>query len=96
MNYLKIKIKLHLILLFSFLFMPYFSLIFNVQYTNFSDLNGLDPLKSVSEKSENLRSSQDIKLDTYAFGEGLNLSADNGYTMKISGFVQPYAEVKHL
>ncbi|MBR9914312.1 MAG: porin [Algicola sp.] len=37
---------------------------------------------------------QNIKLDTYTFGDGLNFRGDDDYTMKITGFVQPYAETK--
>lgn len=38
---------------------------------------------------------QDIKLDTYTFGEGLNFTGDNGYEFRITGFVQPFTEVKN-
>ena len=37
---------------------------------------------------------QSIKLDTYKYGEGLRLNNDSDYSMRISGFVQPFAEVK--
>jgi hypothetical protein len=37
---------------------------------------------------------QDVKLDTYNFGEGLNFSTDDGYKMKITGFIQPYMDTK--
>jgi hypothetical protein len=39
-------------------------------------------------------SAQEVKLDTYKFGEGLNLSAANGYTMRITGYLQPYMDIK--
>ena len=37
---------------------------------------------------------QEVKLDTYKFGEGLNFSTDDGYTMRITGYLQPYMETK--
>ncbi len=37
---------------------------------------------------------QNVKLDKYIFGEGLNFSSDGDYTMRISGFVQPYMDTK--
>ena len=39
-------------------------------------------------------SAQEVTLDTYKFGEGLNLSAANGYTMRITGYLQPYMDIK--
>ncbi|ULC59567.1 OprO/OprP family phosphate-selective porin [Flaviramulus sp. BrNp1-15] len=38
---------------------------------------------------------QTIKLDTYKFGEGLNFTNDDGYRMKLTGYIQPYLEIKH-
>jgi hypothetical protein len=37
---------------------------------------------------------QTVEMDTYSFGEGLKFNTDQGYTLKLSGFVQPYTEVK--
>jgi hypothetical protein len=37
---------------------------------------------------------QEVKLETYKFGEGLNFSTDDGYTMRITGYLQPYIETK--
>jgi hypothetical protein len=37
---------------------------------------------------------QDIKLDTYKFGEGLNFSNDDGYKMRLTGYLQPYMDTK--
>lgn len=37
---------------------------------------------------------QDVKLDTYKFGEGLNFSTDTGYKMRLTGFIQPFMETK--
>jgi hypothetical protein len=37
---------------------------------------------------------QDVNLDTYKFGEGLNFSTDDGYKLKITGFLQPYMDSK--
>lgn len=38
---------------------------------------------------------QTIKMDTYKFGEGLNFTGDNDYKIQLSGYIQPYMEVKH-
>lgn len=38
--------------------------------------------------------SAQIYLDEYKFGEGLNFSAENDYSMRLTGYVQPYAESK--
>jgi len=38
---------------------------------------------------------QDIKMNEYTFGEGLNFSTDAGNTMQITGYFQPYFESKH-
>lgn len=35
-----------------------------------------------------------IYLDHYKFGEGLNFSGKNGYTMRLTGYAQPYMESK--
>ncbi|MGS2739536.1 porin [Sinomicrobium sp. M5D2P17] len=35
-----------------------------------------------------------IYLDKYNFGEGLNFSGEQGYKIKLEGFVQPYMETK--
>ena len=37
---------------------------------------------------------QDVELDSYKFGEGLRFTADEGHKIRISGYVQPYAESK--
>ena len=37
---------------------------------------------------------QDVELDSYKFGEGLRFTADEGHKIRISGYVQPYAETK--
>ena len=37
---------------------------------------------------------QEVKLDTYKFGEGLNFSTDDGYKMRITGYLQPYMDTK--
>ena len=39
---------------------------------------------------------QEIKLNEYTFGEGLNFSTDTGNTMQITGYFQPYFESKHF
>ena len=39
-------------------------------------------------------SAQDVKLDTYKFGEGLNFSTDDGYKMRLTGYLQPYMDTK--
>ena len=38
--------------------------------------------------------SQEIRMNKYSFGEGLNFSTDAGNTMQISGYFQPYLESK--
>lgn len=38
---------------------------------------------------------QEIKLDTYKFGEGLNFSGEGDYKIKLSGYIQPYMETQH-
>lgn len=38
---------------------------------------------------------QNIKLDTYQFGEGLNFSGDDDIKIRLSGYIQPYMEAKH-
>lgn len=38
---------------------------------------------------------QEIKLDTYRFGEGLNFSGEGDYKIRLSGFIQPYMETQH-
>ena len=40
----------------------------------------------------NLVHTQDVELDSYKFGEGLRFTADEGHKIRISGYVQPYAE----
>ena len=42
----------------------------------------------------NLVHTQDVELDSYKFGEGLRFTADEGHKIRISGYVQPYAESK--
>jgi hypothetical protein len=37
---------------------------------------------------------QDVELDSYKFGEGLRFTADESHKIRISGYVQPYAESK--
>lgn len=37
---------------------------------------------------------QDIRLDTYKLGEGLNFSTDDGYKMRLTGYLQPYMDTK--
>ncbi|WP_274474847.1 porin [Mangrovimonas aestuarii] len=37
---------------------------------------------------------QNIRLNTYSFGEGLQFSTEDGKELKISGYLQPYAETK--
>ena len=37
---------------------------------------------------------QDVELDSYKFGEGLRFTADEDHKIRISGYVQPYAESK--
>lgn len=37
---------------------------------------------------------QSVKTDKYNYGEGHNFNNESGYTLRISGFVQPAAEVK--
>jgi Phosphate-selective porin O and P. len=37
---------------------------------------------------------QEVKLETYKFGEGLNFSTNDGYPMRITGYLQPYMETK--
>ena len=37
---------------------------------------------------------QNLKMETYKFGEGINFSNDNGAAMKMTGFVQPFMENK--
>lgn len=39
--------------------------------------------------------SQDIKMDTYTFGEGLRFATSDGKELKISGYFQPYFESKN-
>ncbi|MDB9720888.1 porin [Winogradskyella sp.] len=41
-----------------------------------------------------LAKAQDVKLDTYKFGEGLNFSTNNGYKLKLTGYLQPYMDTK--
>lgn len=38
--------------------------------------------------------SQDVKIDSYSFGEGLNLTAKDGHSLKITSYIQPYFETK--
>jgi hypothetical protein len=38
---------------------------------------------------------QDIKMDTYTFGEGLRFTTSDGKELKISGYLQPYFETKN-
>ena len=38
---------------------------------------------------------QEIKLDTYKFGEGLNFSGEGDYKIQLSGYIQPYMETQH-
>lgn len=38
---------------------------------------------------------QNIKLDTYNFGEGLHFSGVDNYKIKLSGYIQPYMETQH-
>lgn len=40
-------------------------------------------------------SAQELKLDTYKFGEGLNFRGENDYKIQLSGYIQPYAETKN-
>ena len=37
---------------------------------------------------------QNTQLDSYRFGEGLNFRNENGSTVKLQGYVQPYFESK--
>jgi hypothetical protein len=37
---------------------------------------------------------QDVKIDTYTFGEGLNLIAKDGHSLKITSYIQPWFESK--
>jgi len=37
---------------------------------------------------------QGVKLDTYKFGEGLNFNTDDGYKMRLTGYLQPYMDSK--
>ena len=39
---------------------------------------------------------QDVELDSYKFGEGLRFTADEDHKIRISGYVQPYAESKQF
>ncbi|UOB16476.1 OprO/OprP family phosphate-selective porin [Abyssalbus ytuae] len=39
--------------------------------------------------------SQNVRLNSYQFGEGLQFSTTDGKELKISGFIQPYFETKH-
>ena len=41
-----------------------------------------------------LAKGQEVKLETYKFGEGLNFSTNDGYPMRITGYLQPYMETK--
>ena len=38
---------------------------------------------------------QEIKLDTYKFGEGLNFRGEDDYNIRLSGYIQPYMETQH-
>lgn len=38
---------------------------------------------------------QTIQINSYEFGEGLQFKTTDGNELKISGFIQPYAETKH-
>ena len=37
---------------------------------------------------------QGVKIDTYSFGEGLNFTAKDGHTLKITSYIQSYFETK--
>ena len=39
---------------------------------------------------------QDVELDSYKFGEGLRFTDDEDHKIRISGYVQPYAESKQF
>ncbi len=37
---------------------------------------------------------QNLKIDTYTFGEGIRISSNSGHKLKITTYIQPYAEMK--
>lgn len=43
-----------------------------------------------------ISNAQEIKMNDYTFGEGLNFSTEDGNTMQITGYFQPYFESKHF
>ncbi|WP_417354533.1 porin [Flavobacterium sp.] len=41
-----------------------------------------------------VKMSSQVHLDKYNFGEGLRFTGDSGYSMRLQGYVQPYAEFR--